>query len=53
MKTSKVRRLVSQWFPPRPAEAGRRLVDLSDAWGKKDQAEAWLKILKSNTSARP
>jgi hypothetical protein len=33
------------WRKKRPAEAAQRLVDLYEAWGKKDQANEWRKRL--------
>jgi serine/threonine protein kinase/tetratricopeptide (TPR) repeat protein len=41
------------WRKKRPAEAGARIVALYDAWGKKDQGDAWRKMLKTNSAARP
>ncbi len=41
------------WRKKRPAEAGARLVDLYDAWGKKDKADAWRKLLETNSVAGP
>jgi eukaryotic-like serine/threonine-protein kinase len=29
------------------------IVDLYDAWGKKDKADAWRKLLETNSAARP
>ena len=41
------------WRKKRPAEAGQRIVDLYDAWGKKDEADQWRKRLETNATARP
>jgi hypothetical protein len=38
---------------PRLAEAGARIVTLSDAWQKKEQAAAWRKRLASAVGSEP
>ena len=35
------------WRKKRPAEAGARIVDLYDAWGKKDKAAEWRNKLEN------
>ncbi len=36
-----------------PAEAGARIVELYDAWGKKDKADEWRKRLAADQSDQP
>ncbi len=38
------------WRKRRPAEAGARIVDLYDAWGKQDEAERWRNRLNAEKS---
>ena len=35
------------WRKKRPGEAGVRIVDLYDSWDKKEEAERWRKLLKT------